>query len=399
MEHEKIFLDLLDLKMEGPDKSNRFKIIDSNEKEVGFIQKKKLHSKNIKKNIPAIFGYHTEIESDSISYVATRRINNRSDKELNLNDTNCFYEFKIKREDGDYDLVQLNLGVNSSLTIYSVEYGYMTFFIEPEKLYFNYKSQTDNFNIEETVVVEVDYLSGMEQIHKGKEYAYCISFCDKEKSLEEKQGRTTRELLVKNNPYPFFYSNRIQVKERSWKNGRLTASRDSYVNGTVSELIFKHQMGIDAFSHFRYLVNQVLPFKQDILQFMIERNKITEEPFSLFFPEYQHEVNLFNYNEVYNITDNVKLAIEIIEGQSHECFTNAYVIYNNEEKYEVGETIDKTSNSIPVGTYSWNEDYVFKCSSEQVVIDCFDIKNKVRITNTEEKERLYKEYKGKVLCI
>ena len=73
LESELKFLELFGLTLEGPDNSNRYKVFDENKKEVGFIQKKKLHNKNVKKGRVATFGYVTEIETDNIIFKILRK--------------------------------------------------------------------------------------------------------------------------------------------------------------------------------------------------------------------------------------------------------------------------------------------------------------------------------------
>ena len=80
IENEETFVNLLGYKAIGPDNSNRFIIVDENNNNVGFIQRKKLHNKNVKRGLPAIFGYQMEIESPTIHYFGIRRLNSRNDR-------------------------------------------------------------------------------------------------------------------------------------------------------------------------------------------------------------------------------------------------------------------------------------------------------------------------------
>ncbi len=51
----------------------------------------------------------------------------------------------------------------------------------------------------------------------------------------------------------------------------------------------KHQMGIDCFKHFRYLINQILPFKEEVISSLVNEELINKFNLSIFFPEYSKE--------------------------------------------------------------------------------------------------------------
>ena len=65
----------------------------------------------------------------------------------------------------------------------------------------------------------------------------------------------------------------------------MRTNRENIVAGTVEEMIVKHGMGIAAFKHFRYLINQIVPFKQEIISAMLENYLYKREELSLLIPE------------------------------------------------------------------------------------------------------------------
>ena len=65
-----------------------------------------------------------------------------------------------------------------------------------------------------------------------------------------------------NNEYD---ENQLRIAEKIWVDGELRTNRKSVVEGTVEEMAIKHQMGIDCFSHFRFLINQIIPFNKDVI--------------------------------------------------------------------------------------------------------------------------------------
>ena len=263
----------------GPDKSNRWLVIDENNNQVGFIQYKKLFNKNDKKGYPATFGYCTKIDSSKISYKSTRKINNL--KNRYSRDTSFSYELDIKRENGDSDHVEISMDELPHLNVWSKKYGFIDFKVDSEGLFLNFKSKTENFNVEELVI----FKSNVENKPGNKnEYVYQIRYCDKESELsdDDLKGTTIREISGTNSQY-YQGPNQLSIKERTWINGRLRTNRESEVTGTVQEMVQKHQMGIDAFNHFRFLINQILPFKQEVISSMIDYYK--KEELALFIPE------------------------------------------------------------------------------------------------------------------
>ena len=119
------------------------------------------------------------------------------------------------------------------------------------------------------------------------EYVYQIRYCDKELELSDDnlKGTTIREISGTFNPY---YQdpnpNQLNLKERTWINGKLRTNRNSEVTGTIEEMAQKHQMGIDAFNHFRLLINQILPVEQDVVSIMLSDEVVKEHRLSLFVP-------------------------------------------------------------------------------------------------------------------
>lgn len=274
MEYEYKFLNMMGYKIK-PLYESRWNVFDENDNIVGFIQRKKMINKNKKKALPAVFGYIMEIESDTISYKSKRQFNC---------ETNAFnYQFDIKRENGESDHVDMNCGEFPNITIWSHKYGYMQFHIHYDGLFANFKSRTENFNLEEIII----FKGGENENNCRKEYVYQIGYSDKkiELSDENSNGRTTREICIKSNSYQQD-CNQVRVIERTWISGNLRDNRENIVKGTIEEAVTKHQMGIDALSHLRYILNSILPFKQEIMDAMLTNTSfIKEAGIEYFFPD------------------------------------------------------------------------------------------------------------------
>lgn len=273
IEHEKKLIELLGYNLIGPDNSNRWKIVDDNNIDVGFIQYKKLYSGNKRKGFSKSFEYHMEICSNAVNYNSTRKVLNKNDDESL--DTSFFYEFDIKRENGKTDQVNLNLGKYSGLRIWSEKYGYIDFNLN-NGLFLNFKSVTENFNIEEVVSFDIN------NREKSKEYTYQISYYNKE---QESLGSDLQKVItraINGKTCSQYKSNQIKLSERTWINHKLEDSKENEIIGTIEDMIVNHQMGIDAFNHFRFLISKILPFKQDIIDIMVKEGKINKNIMSMF---------------------------------------------------------------------------------------------------------------------
>ena len=278
LEKEKRLIELLGYNLVGPNGSNRWLILDGNQNQVGYIQYKKLCNGNSKKGYSKIFGYHTFINSSNIVYEFSKKLNDKDEKILN--GTNDSYSFDIKRDNQETDHVEMIVGDFSSLTIWSEKYGFIHFNVGYEGLYLNFKSKTDNFNIEEVLI----YKNIGNEYHANKEYVYQIKYCKKDLELSgnNSKGRTIQEISGTQYCYD---ENQLRIAEKIWVDGELRTNRKSVVEGTVEEMAIKHQMGIDCFSHFRFLINQIIPFNKDVISVIVNENKIKQGNLSIFFSD------------------------------------------------------------------------------------------------------------------
>lgn len=287
IESEKKLISMLGYNLVGPDNSNRWLIIDENNNQVGFIQYKKLYNTNKRKGYSKTYGYITEIDSKTISYKAKRKIINSSEK-MSF-DSKFNYSLDIKRENGDIDHLDINVGDYPGLTLWSKKYGFMNFKVDYEGIYLNFKSKTENFNTEEVLVYKTD---GEQVSNHLKEYCYQLRYCDKAIKLDDEnlKGTKIRKISGESTPYQQSY-NEMKIVENTWINGKLRTNKENVVIGSVEEMAIKHRMGIDAFTHFRYLINQILPFHQEVIMAMFENYLSKREELSVFIPELGVESN------------------------------------------------------------------------------------------------------------
>lgn len=288
IEHEKRLIEILGYSLIDSDNSNCWKIIDENNKQVGFIQYEKIFNKNKKLGYPASFAYHMLIDSREVSYNSKRRITNKEGNQIN--DNKFSYELNIKRENGNIDHLVINTSKYPCLQLWSNDYGYMRFRLDFEGLYLNYRSKTNNFNVEETLVFKSEEKN---EHNHPKEYAYVISYCDKKIDIsdENAKGIKTREISGVST-MDDHVSNSIKVSEKSWINHKIRINRENIVSGTVEDMLVKHGVGIESFNHFRYLINKILPFKEEVISSLLKESGGNKNVMSIFLPDLEEaEIN------------------------------------------------------------------------------------------------------------
>lgn len=275
LEHEQILLKMLGLKIVETDSPNVLNVTTRNGKEVGSIKRKKIHNRKVRKGT---FGYQTEIETEQVHYSFTRVSEDDFKEKCFKKDNRFFYAFDIKKDNKKNHYVELNLGLNPSLAIWSEEYGFVNFSINNDKMYVNFRSETESFKVEESIEVRMNN----EVLHPfGERYSYQLDFCSKGESLENKNSKVTYLISV-----DIINEKEISICEQTWRKNKLIKNKVTNVEGTISEAITKHKDGIAAFNRFRYFINELLPCRKEIIGVMLEKRGITEYPFMLFMPEY-----------------------------------------------------------------------------------------------------------------
>ena len=279
LNYEKKLLDLLGYTLSGSDKNKEYKILDK-EEVVGYIKYQKIQSRNKRKGEPAIYGLITNINSNQIVFNNIRKIYDNgfqmyTDKDID------FYELDIKR-DNDIDRVELNLGESFNINIWSKKFGYSKLSIDCNGIHLFYSSKTDNYNIQEIV----NYRLTNETL---SHYEYQITYCDKHLKLTGDKGVTTREI----SGYQIDL-NKLKIFEKTYINDKLRTKWETCVDGTIEEMVLKHEMGIDAFNHYRYLLGKILPFKYDIIDEVIHPELIDEYNLKLFIPITENKEKIYS---------------------------------------------------------------------------------------------------------
>jgi len=270
IESEKNLINLLGYSIIESDNINQVLIIDENQNKVGYIKYKRV---NKKKNLPDVYGYQMFIDSDKFFYKSTRNLNNRNQRLFY--DTSFLYEFKLKKENGILEDIVIDMGINPSLILWSKEHGFMDFKIENNQMYLNFKSNLENFLIEETIIVKL--------LESEKIYEYCLSYSSKNDDSKDKKMINISFKTLKNN--------QLEIVEKKFN--KILKEKTSIVDGTIKEAIINHEIGIDSFSYFRYLINKEIPFKEEIIFKLLESSGLKDTEFSLFIPDLNENQKVF----------------------------------------------------------------------------------------------------------
>ncbi len=261
LENEENLLNVFGYTLVGPNSFNCWQIVDDKKHEVGHIQYGLIGSEE------ESYGYKMEFNTPKIDCKSTRSAYDLNGNPIEYSSTH--FDIHIKRKNGDIDYVSMTIGDFPKINLWSNQYGFMSFNVDAEGLYLNFRSETENYNVEEVIAYQntKDY--------KHKEYTYQLRYCknNRELSSESPVGSVTREISgVQENAY----DGKLNVTERTLVHGILRREKESTVKGTLEEMVILHQMGIDAFEHFRYLINKALSTKEDIIPVVVSEKIIVE---------------------------------------------------------------------------------------------------------------------------
>lgn len=268
LKFETIFLELLGFKITEPNNSNRCMILDENDLEVGFIQKKKIYGGRKKYNKAKEFGYCMEINTEQIFCRHSRRITAEDPLCVEFNTT-------LKREDGTEDGLSVCIAFDDSVsfTIHSDLYGFSNFSLSSEKLFFNYKSKTENYQIEETVSLTDE--------KNEKKYFYTLNYCDKDADFQNYTDVVSCQFEVRCDRD----SQQKTIINRLFDKGKNVETERYEVEAELGEIVALHELGIESLNHYRYLLTEILPFNQEFFYRFINIYGSKNKVISLFLPD------------------------------------------------------------------------------------------------------------------
>ncbi len=264
IEREQLLVDLLGYTLEGPDEQNAWIIYDERKNPVGRIQYKKFNNGNERNGFKKVFGYCTSIDSDKIFFKS-----NRKDT-----DNNKKYDFDIKRAGKESIHAVMDAGKFPCITLWNYDGNKSIDMFTTDSVFaINLEDETDSFRIEESVVCK-NWANNEER----EEYIYRINANKKDKrerpyTIDKQIGAWTTK------------GGKITVRERTYKDSQLTDVNLNIFRGTVQELAEKNDMGIDAFNRFRYLLDKMLPFKEDIIPILLSDSVVKRNRIEMFVPK------------------------------------------------------------------------------------------------------------------
>lgn len=259
------FCKLFDYRVLKLEKETEYKIINKeNNRIIGHIS---YTTKNGNK------GYFLEIDLDD--EIEISRFREENDKEQEDS-----FEFYVKKQNEKIP-VELNMGINPFLKMESSKYGNFQIRLGKEVFHFCFDSYTKNHHIFEDVITQYDWIEKIATYYK-----YTITYCNRNEKIDRKSNSLALEFFFKPKT-TLQLNNQIQVYQEEHVQGRLINKNLNLVKGTIYEAAKKHKMGINAYKHFRTLLQEILPFKEDILLAMFEKRGVTEDYFQLFIPEYK----------------------------------------------------------------------------------------------------------------
>lgn len=239
-----------------PDSENRCNIVDEEGKVVGYLDRRPF----IKDN-EQVWGYYIKINSDRVFFAEKRAEDDYSHEDS--------YDFIVKGPDGDY-VVTMKLGKEPTISFtYNGNLIYLQ--VSEAGLYSSFDSKTENFNIHNTVMFSnlKDFL---------QEYIYHITY-----SKRNNEGKTTtREFSIRKEPN----KKKIDVSDRAWFDERPTFATDYKVDGEFMEASELNDLGIEAMSHLRFVLNEALPFKIEAMKVLLSDTPYYDESgIEIFYPD------------------------------------------------------------------------------------------------------------------
>lgn len=240
--YEKRLIDLLGYDIIGPDNSNRW-IIKEDDKQVGFIQYKKV--KKSSKKIPAIYAYCTELDSSAITWNTVRK----SDAESSFTNR---YDFSIKTKANAPIHFDLSFG-DAPVINASNGYDHIRFYISRGELSLNFTSDSEEAFINYSTDIEWRYRFGYDLIKFDKETNTELSHLS--------IGVNTDKRLMK--------KNQVEVREMYIINNSQRKDYFNIVNGTVEEAALNNDMALKSLNNFRELISELLPFNENIFDILV----------------------------------------------------------------------------------------------------------------------------------
>lgn len=301
-------------------------------------------------------------------YITKININNfHFYKKRNIHDNNFEYNFYIDLDKNNRIFMEMDLGIDPILTIYSKERDLISFTINSRELSLNYSTSLKNGQVLEFLKIILDTSRDLKS-YLGDLYRYEVQVKSKNSN-----NRDYKMLIAPNS------KGELAVIQN-------TNGFDEIVNvkGSIREALIKDDNGKDVFSRFRAYVNNLLPFKNDFLKTFLEERGIKNDVFSVLYPDLVDK-----YYMIKEINNHTLIGIKLIGDE--ELRSHATIIYDLKDKYDFGYVKGFGDYA---GSFEWDNDYVYRLYPNGEIDSIFDIKNRIEIKDKELKEKLYNDYKN-----
>lgn len=270
IEREKKIIELLGYNIFKLGNSKNFIICDYKGEKIGFIECR-ASNRNEDKN-----EYYTEINSDIV------KVKSGVVEPMILGGKPVFNIFFKGNEKNNYESGNIYIHIGPDFTgidLHDNNNRRLILEIRPNSISMLCRVPF-NWYIEECIFV--DYSEGL--------YTYELSFNDirdidnmsfNKLNLKCKRDSENSKLLNIEN---------TQCKSKFYDSKEDKREYISIVEGNLEDAIKKHEMGIDSFSHFRYLIN-LQPFKAEIISWLIKNSEFNLPPLlDIFVPDMEDEI-------------------------------------------------------------------------------------------------------------
>ncbi len=313
-----------------------------------------------------------EIEEDNEKFYLTT-INYKYfnfKRKRNIKEKDFIYKFQIQDWDNRI-FIEMDLGDSPYLSLYSALTGVMSFSINDKELKLDFKTDVTSGSVLEHVTIRLENKSELYK-YLGSYYSYKVEVTNN--ALKTKDIEL---IAYADNSY----NKVLIVTDHAGREIR------SKVDGTIRDTIRLDEHGKDAMSRFRAYINKLFPFDIDFLETFLEERGIRNDAFIELYPDLKKYGDYYTIREINN---NTLLGIRLSESES-PLRSYGDIICDLKDCYSFGYLKGTGDYS---GSYTWNNDYVFRVSKNDEVESIFDIKNRKEIIDIEEVKRIYKEYKG-----
>ncbi|MDE6284167.1 MAG: hypothetical protein K2M17_00255 [Bacilli bacterium] len=206
------------------------------------------------------YGYVIEVKTEQLHYQASRTKEESATK----------FDFEINNN-GETALVQLDIKEDRHVQIKSPSLGNISFLVGENRLVLAFDEKVETGTITEKVVVD---MQPKDTKQKYPIYSYYIRKSIKKFNSIALQMDFEEESVGK-----------IKTRETKYKGDQLATVMTDHVKGDILTAIRKQKLGLEAFDRFRFLINNVLPLKGEVIETLLKDMSVNWPELSIFMPD------------------------------------------------------------------------------------------------------------------